>query len=201
MPTSTWTRIVIALAAGVSAAIVWLNGGEVDSDLAKAVVTASSVVILLLLAWDRWLWRWPGIRSLHARPVLHGTWMTELRTTYAARAGSPIECFLVIEQTYSRICVRMLFDRSSSQSMSGNLVLEAGACRLYYVFRSDKHATQPAGNPPSRGAALLTIGRKPHLHLEGDYWMDVGTKGRVETTGCAREIFDTFSGAKSADYR
>jgi len=157
-------------------------------------------VILLLLAFDRWMWRWPAIRRLHRRPVLHGTWRAELRTSYEERSNEVIECYLVIDQTYSRVCVRMLFDRSRSGSMSGDLVRENGRCVLYYMFRSDKHALEPDSNPPARGAADLTIGEKPELHLEGDYWLERGTKGRVRTTGYTRAIYGTFLGAQQGEY-
>lgn len=200
MPTGTWTKIVIGLAAAVSAGIVWVTGGEVDSSFLKPVVTASSVVILLLLAFDLWIWRWPWVAALHRRSVLHGTWKTELYTSYPARSGPPIECYMVVNQTYSRICVRMLFDRSKSKSMSGDLVREDGGCSLYYVFRSDKFGTEPDTNPHSRGAAVVTVGRKPTLHMEGDYWMDVATKGRLETAGHSKVLYETFKGAQSGAY-
>jgi len=201
VPSPNWTRIIIALAALVSGAIVLATGGTIDINLAKAVATASTVVILSLLAFDKWLWRWPGIRWLHGRPIIHGTWKTELRTSYPDRQDELIECYLVIDQTYSRICARMLFDRSRSTSMSGDLIRENGRCVLYYVFRSDKHALEPDTNPPSRGAADLTVGTNPSPHLEGDYWMERGTKGRVRTTGYTRMIYDTFSGAHQGEYR
>lgn len=200
MPSARWSRITIALAALVSAAIVLATGGTIDVNLAKAVATASTVVILLLLAFDKWLWRWPGIRGLHGRPILHGTWKTELRTSYSDRQDEVIECYLVIDQTYSRICARMLFDRSRSMSMSGDLVRENGRCVLYYIFRSDKHALEPDTNPPARGAADLTIATKPSPHLEGDYWMERGTKGRVRTTGYTQTVYDTFAGAQQGEY-
>jgi len=60
----------------------------------------------------------------------------------------------------------MLFDRSRSGSMSGDIVRENGRCVLYYVFRSDKDALEPDTNPPGRGAADLTIATKPSFHLE-----------------------------------
>jgi hypothetical protein len=201
MPTANWARIVIAFAALVSAVIVLATGGTVDINLAKAVATASTVVILFLLAFERWLWRWPGIRRLHGRPIIRGTWKTELRTSYEGRKEEVIECYLVIDQTYSRICTRMLFDRSRSSSMSGDLVRENGRCVFYYVFRSDKHALEPATNPPNRGAADLTIALKPSPHLEGDYWMEVGTKGRVRTTGHSKTAYDSFAGARQGMYK
>ncbi len=200
MPTSTWSRITIGLAAVVSAGIIWVTGGELDSGLIRPVVTGASIVTVGLLGFDQWFWRWPGFQLLHRVPVLHGTWKAELTTTFEDRASSPIECYLVVDQTFSKIQVRMLFDRSQSKSVSGDLVDEGGACMLYYLFRSEKHATEPDTNPMSRGAASMTVGRRPSIHLEGDYWMDVGTKGRVETVGYSKHLFDTFRGARSGAY-
>jgi predicted pore-forming effector associated with SMODS systems len=201
VPTSNWTRLVIALATLVSASIVLATGGQIDLNLARAVVTASTVVILFLLVFDRWLWRWPGIRRVTRRPVLHGTWKTELRTSYAARTDEVIEAYLVIRQTYSTICVDMLFDRSQSTSMSGDLVRENGRCILYYVFRSDKQTLERDENPPARGAAQLTVAARPSLHLEGDYWMEHGTQGRVATIGHSTVTYDTYSAAHRGGYR
>ena len=202
MPSQGWARITIALAAVVSAVFVLASGegASVSLDVAKAVVSASSIVTLMLLAFDRVLWRFPPFRSLHNRPVLHGTWKAELRTTYEGRKDETIECYLVVEQTFSRICARMLFDRSRSSSMNGDIVRENGRCVLYYVFRSDKSALEPATNPPSRGAADLTIALKPYVHLEGDYWMEVGTKGTLRTVGHTTTLYDTYTGASNGDY-
>lgn len=200
MPSPNWARITIALAALISSLIVLATGGTIDVNLAKAVTSASTIVILGLMAFDLWMWRWPGLRRLHRRPVIHGTWKTELRTSYEGRSDEAIECYLVINQTYSRIQARMLFDRSRSSSMSGDLVRENGRCVLYYVFRSDKHALEPPTNPPSRGAADLTVAIKPEPHLEGDYWMEAGTKGRLVSTGYTRTTYDTFAGAQHGNY-
>src|SRR5258708_10289638 len=136
MPTSNGTRLIIGLAAAIALGIVWATSGKLDVTYAKAIVTATSVVTLFLLAFDRWLWRYVPFRWLTTRPVLHGTWKAELRTTYGERADEIIESYLVIRQTYSRICIDMLFDRSNSRSMSGDLVCEGGRYSLYYLFRS-----------------------------------------------------------------
>jgi len=201
MPTSTWTRIVTGLAALIALVIVWATSGNLDFTYAKWVVSASSAVILFLLVFDRWLWRYAPFRWIISRPVLHGTWKSELKTTYKARADEVIEAYLVIRQTYSRICVDMLFDRSRSRSMSGDLVNDGGRCTLYYVFHSHAHTRDRADNPPSRGAAALTIGRQPHTHIEGDYWMERETGGDLKTVGYSPKTYDTFSAAQAADYR
>jgi hypothetical protein len=201
MPTPTWTRIVVLTAAALSGILALIFGAKIDSDLLRVVLPASSGVIVLLWVFDRWLWRWSWINHFLSRPVLDGTWKCVLRTNYAERAGEEIDAYLVIDQTCSRICVRMLFDRSQSISMSGDLVNEGGRCILYYVFRSEKHAFEPDTNPPARGAADLRIGRKPKIHLEGDYWMERGTTGRLLTVGYSDAHYDTFDAAKGGTYK
>jgi hypothetical protein len=200
MPTSSWTRVVIGLAALIALGIVWATSGQLDFAYAKWLVSATSVVTLLLLAFDRRLWRYAPFRLLVNRPVLHGTWKTELTTTFEARAEEVIEAYLVIRQTYSRISVDMFFDRSSSRSMSGDLVNESGRCTLYYLFRSQAHTRYRDGNPPSRGGAALVVAREPKLHIAGDYWMERGTRGDLRTVGYSPKTYDTYASAQAAEF-
>jgi hypothetical protein len=78
--------------------------------------------------------------------------------------------------------------------------MENGRCVLYYVFRSEKHALEPDTNPPARGAADLRVGRKPVTHLEGNYWMERGTNGRLVTAGHSKTLYDTYGAARSGEY-
>jgi SMODS-associating 2TM, beta-strand rich effector domain len=201
MPTSNWTRLVIALAATITLGIVWATSGKLDTTYAKATVTATSAVTLLLLAFDRWLWRYAPFRWAVSRPVLHGTWKMIQRTTYESRAAETMEAYLVVHQTYSTIRVDGLYAISESQSLSADLAVEKSRCVLSYIFRTDAHTMHRAGNPPSRGAATLKVGRRPQLHLEGDYWMERGTRGSVKSVGYAPKTYDTFEAARQAAYK
>lgn len=200
MPSPNWTRAIIFSAAAVWALIALASGETLEWSWARWLGIASSALVLAVLAFDRWAWRWPGIRKLTGRPVLHGTWKTELRTSYEGRKDETIESYLVIRQTYSTICIDMLFDRSQSTSMNGDLVTENGRCVLYYVFRSDKQTLERDENPPARGAAQLTVARRPAVRLEGDYWMEHGTRGRIATLGRSRVHYDSFKDAQGGTY-
>jgi hypothetical protein len=200
MPTPSWTRIVIGLAAVAWALILLVTGDSLKASWAQPVGLAASIVVLVLLAYDRWVWRWRALRRLTRRPVLHGTWRTELRTSYGDCKDEVIQAYLVIRQTYSRILVAMLFDRSRSNSMSAELVVEDGRWVLHYLFRSEKQVLYRDGNPPARGAAQLTVAKVPKIHLEGDYWMEHGTRGQVRTVGYNRAICDTYHAADNQSY-
>src|SRR6266550_3514284 len=128
MPTSVWTRAVIALAAAAWVLIAFLSGRRLEWWWGTSLGLVAASGVLMLLAYDRWIWKWPGLRRLTNRPVLHGTWKAELTTDYPARQHEAIESYIVIDQTYSRLCVRMLFDRSESQSTHGDIVFENGRC-------------------------------------------------------------------------
>jgi hypothetical protein len=200
MPTGKWIRIVILVATAIAAAIVWVTSRQVDLPYIRALVTAASVVTIGVFIYDSWAWRWPAIKRLTSRPDVHGTWKSELRSSHESVAGTAIECYVVVQQTYSRIVVRMLFERSASRSMSGDIVFEDGACRLYYVFAKQTRALDLDGNPSSRGGAVLTVARSPATHLEGDYWTDALTLGELKTVGRCKQVHDTFDGARSATY-
>lgn len=201
MPTSNWTRLIIGLAAAIALSVVWAISGKLDTAYAKATVTATSVVTLLLLAFDRWLWRYPPFRWAVRRPVLHGTWKMAQRTTYEPRAHETMESYLVIHQTYSTIRVNGLYAISDSESLSADLAIEKSRCVLSYIFRTDAHTMHRTGNPPSRGAATLKVGRQPQLHLEGDYWMERGTRGSVKSVAHTSKTYDTFEAARQAPYK
>jgi hypothetical protein len=201
VPTSAWTRLVIALAAAIALGIVWATSGKLDATFVKAIVTATSAVTLLLLAFDRWLWRYAPFRWAVRRPVLHGTWKMTQQTTYQARAHEPMECYLVVHQTYSTIRVNGLYAISDSQSLSADLAVDRSRCMLSYIFRTDAHTMHRDGNPPSRGAATLKVGRQPQLHFEGDYWMERGTRGSITSVGHTPKIYDTFEAARQATYK
>lgn len=200
MPTPNWSRLVIAAAAGTAFVLVWATTGALDFLFAKAIVSVSSVVILGLLAFDRWLWRIKPFRWLHRRPVLHGTWKIELRTTHEPRARETIEAYLVIRQTYSNIGVDGIFEISHSHCLSASLVTTEGRCTLNYLFRTEAQTRHRKGNPPARGAASLRVARLPRLHLEGDYWMERETRGEIKSVRYTPKIYDTFESARTADY-
>lgn len=201
MPTPTWTRIAVALAAAIASGVVWLTTGDVDFDYTKWTVSATTVVIIGLLLFDSVLWRYPPFRWLVGRPILHGTWRMEQLTSYEPRRDETMESYLVVHQTYSGIRVDGLYPISDSECLTANLSIDKERCTLSFLFRSEAHTMNREGNPPSRGAAVLKVGTRPHLHLEGDYWMERGTHGRITSVGYTPKLYTTFEAAKTAQYR
>jgi hypothetical protein len=202
MPTAQWTRVVIWLSAATWAVILVLNGESLKSNWAQPLGWAATVVVLLLLAFDRWIWCWPFVRSAVRHVDIRGTWKATLHTNYEARRGEEIETYVAIRQTYSTVSVTMLTDRATSASRSANLGCHNGTWLLSYLYTGEKHADAPdrGTNPHARGAAELVVATSPKVHLEGDYWTEVSTTGRISTIGHSLKVFDTFDAARSATY-
>ena len=59
MPTPAWTRIVIALVAAAFIALATLTGDSIDKNGLRWLSGVAGAIVLVLLAYDRWLWRWP----------------------------------------------------------------------------------------------------------------------------------------------
>jgi hypothetical protein len=201
MPSSTVTRIAIFLSAAIALVAVWLTTGKFDLTYTKAIVSASSIVIIGLLAFDSWAWRFWPFRLVVSKPILHGTWKLEQRTSYEPRANETMEAYLVIDQRFSGIRhIRGLYEISNSHSLTADLAVDRSQCTLSFIFRSEAGTMHRNGNPPSRGASVLQVGRHPRLRLQGDYWMERGTKGSVESVGYSRKLYGTFASAQSAEF-
>ena len=94
------------------------------SDLYHAFSYVVSIVSVVLILWERWLWRWwPFNPLLTTKPNLRGTWKGEILSNYedpqTKEPIPPIEVYIVVRQTYSAIDVRLFSAESSSVSLSG----------------------------------------------------------------------------------
>jgi hypothetical protein len=200
VPTPLWTRVVIGLSAALWFALALVLDAPVDKTWLKYLGGIASVVVVLLLAFDRWAWRWlPTVFT--RRPKLQGTWRAQLQ--YQWPEGTPTQtkdCFIVIRQTYTTITVNMHFDISDSHSRSAAIVETNGRKSLWWSYLSLAHALEQEGNPPHRGGAELVIASKPKLSLSGDYWTERKTRGRLTTSGHTKRCYDDYKSAATATY-
>jgi len=96
--------------------------------------------------------------------------------------------------------VNMLFDVSTSESRSASICDQNGSLRLWFSYWSAAAALHRKGNDPHRGGAELLVSRKPALSLAGDYWTERRTRGRIETTGHSKHVYDDFRSACTGVY-
>src|SRR6266480_4749354 len=109
-------RRVHVTAIVLGSAIVWgvlllLDGVGVQLGWLRHLSTVAGIVALGVSAFDLYLWRLPILRGWFVKvPSVRGTWRATLRSSFNstdAAAGSRIEAFAVIKQTYSSLILRL----------------------------------------------------------------------------------------------
>jgi hypothetical protein len=181
--------------------LAFVLDAPVDKTWLKYVGAITSVVVVLLLIFDRWAWRWVPL-AMSKRPNLQGTWKAQLH--YQWPDGAPTktkDCFIIIRQTYSTVTVAMLFDISDSESKSAAIVDSNGQRSLWWSYLSIAHTLEQQDNPPHRGAAALVISPQPKLALVGDYWTERKTRGRLTTSGRSKQLYGDYQSALAAKYQ
>jgi len=130
MPSRIQVQIVLAIAVIVWAVMLFLEGVSLKASYLKPYSLAVGTVILVLLAFDRWLWRIPYIAHAFGRPVLRGTWKGKLQSTWKNEGAEdfidPVDVFLVVHQTYSTVSLRLMTSESISQSLVASLGVQRG---------------------------------------------------------------------------
>jgi hypothetical protein len=205
VPTPAGIRIIIGLFAALILGIATLTGDSIDENGLRWASGAASAVILLVLAYDRWVWRWPVISRIAEwtnRPVLHGTWKGTLEFERDA-AGQPgsIDFYMTIHQTYSTIEVDGHVATSSSRSRSADLQrARRGERLLWFIYQSEAPIPDQSHNQPHYGAAKLTLVGSPVREITGSYWTARGGAGTMRFTEHSRKTHDSFESAAGSTY-
>lgn len=196
-------RTTVAVS-GVYAAVLYLAGVKLDHDLKKALAYLPSAAVLLVVIFDRWLWKVPRIFKFHRRPVLGGTWRVELRPdkdSLIPPGGNwgPIEGYLVIEQTYWSIAIRQYTAESASESRATSWLTktEASPVVLNFTYDNVPKREHIARSQRHVGACELRTAPGRPSTLEGVYFTDRFTAGDMS---CAL-VSDNTSAASFAEAR
>src|SRR4051812_47720370 len=127
MPPKAVLQTVAALVILALIGLTALRGApDTLSEWLAPIAPAGAVAGSGLWVFDRDAWRWPGIRKLTGRPVLHGTWHGTLASSWKNPAtGEQVppdpDVFLVIRQRFWSVSVRQLTKESASASMTASL--------------------------------------------------------------------------------
>jgi hypothetical protein len=206
MPTANWIRVVIGLTAGAVVAISALTGDSIDDNGLRWLGGVAGGVTLLLLAFDRWIWRWPLIRRLSeltGQRVIHGTWRGTL--SYQADGdGNPGHqtIFMAVHQTYSTVCVECFFPEKASKSVSLTAAIEKGTHQhtLRYIYRQQAPAPDRDRNRPTEGASELALVGRPVEEISGSYYAERGGRGTMTFDGFCRKVAGSGGQAERFTY-
>lgn len=196
--------VIIGIAVLLWAVMLVLEGVAISASWMRPFSLVIGVLLLILLCFDLWLWR---IRILHGwfvkRPFLRGTWKTELISEWKdPKTGvctEPIDAYLVVRQTFSRLSLR-LYTKESSSEVLGTDIVEAsdGTYRVYAIYRNEPKLSIRDRSPIHYGGLLVEIEGDPVEHLKGHYWTDRNSRGQLTTSGFRREICSSFETADAS---
>lgn len=207
MPSAGWIRIIIALVALSMVGLAALTGDSIDEKGLRWISGIAGGITILLLVFDRWVWRWPGIRwlvELSGSRVIHGTWRGTLR--YVADSdGSPGEqpIYMAVHQTYSSVKIRCYFPTKRSESWSLVASIERDSHRhvLRYIYQQMAEVQDRDHNRPTEGACELALVGRPVEEIAGSYYAERGGKGTIDLDGFCKTVAGSGTHAARMPYR
>jgi len=121
-----------ATASTLYGVLLYLLGLKPEQDLKYAFAYVPALLGYLVLVFDKWAWRWPGIHHLTGRPRLDGTWRTTLTPSPESHipAGGnrgPIRAYLTIEQSYWTLHATLRTAESASRSSNATIETTNGS--------------------------------------------------------------------------
>lgn len=205
MPSQNWTKAIIALFAGMIFLISTITGQSIDKNGLRWSSSAASAVILLILIYEKWAWRWPGLRKLvewAGRPVIHGTWKGELHFERNAEdQPGTIPIYVSIDQTFSTVRVRAFVATSEAYSITATIERPMPTRRrLVYAFHSEAPHDSRDNNRPHDGTAVLALIGLPVEEIAGSYYNDRTRRGSIKLTEHCGKLVESFSQAERQTY-
>jgi len=203
MPTRTQVQVMLVIAVIVWAILLFVEGVTLKPSYLKPFSLTVAVVIVILLAFERWLWRIaPVARALH-RPVLRGTWKGQLTSNWTdpdtGQEIAPIDIFLLVRQTYSTVSLRLMTHESTSRSLVASLESRRDEiATLSSTYQNIPGLLIQDRSRIHHGALILEVHWTPAKHLSGFYWTDRDTKGEVSLESRSKNVYTNFDEASAA---
>lgn len=144
-------------------------------------------------------WKLWGFRKLFYRPNLNGTWAGILKSDWKKANGQPIddiEFYMVIRQSFLRIHFTTFTNSFIGTSYSETLSLkkEIGLKNVAYLYR--KETSQEDDEFLQEGATELRLIEAKTKKLEGKYWSNRKTNGKISVSFISKERADSFQDAQ-----
>lgn len=198
-------RMSVGIALFAAIGILFLRWNELQGAplkvLGQTAFTAIGIPPLFVLAFSKLAWTRSWLAWLLGRRMVHGLWWGELYTEFksadADKPMDPIPIAFVIKQTYFFLTIQSYTPVQPAHSTLETLVVDPRSARaqLQYVFEMQRLHLGENKITTGYGDLRLTSG---DLRLEGFYWTNSPTSGRVELDLITRNCdgIDSFADAR-----
>ncbi|MDP3651116.1 MAG: hypothetical protein Q8R67_05465 [Rhodoferax sp.] len=201
MPNRLQISIFLFVAAAIWASLLVIEGVAVQSTWARPFSTVVGVLVLLLLAFDLWLWKIPLLQGWFVyRPNIRGTWRIQLQSNWIdpkTNQGIPsIAAFLVIRQTFSMLSMRLHTPESSSELLGAEITKASDSTfRVLGIYRNEPRLSVRDRSSIHYGGLVLDITDGQALALSGHYWTDRNTCGEIRSIERKPQISGSYEDA------
>ena len=184
----------------------FVTGQSIDDNLFRWLSGVTSVVMLIWIAYDKWIWRmwiFKYLTWLLRTPILHGTWKgrLEYETDENGNSGE-VNIYVAINQTLTSVSVRSFFKKpSTSKSMTASIEEEQDRKKLVYMYKSEAPYGKRETNRPHDGAVVLDVVNNPVKKLLGSYFTDRKGAGTVVLDKFSVELAENFEDAEKLSYK
>src|SRR5690349_20871280 len=152
----------------------WLHGQQVELPWWSPPVDTMAFYGMFYVLFDRFIWRFPPLRWIHATkvPNLTGTWhgTIEPAPTQGVSAGLEARTAITVRivQSWTTLLIRAETAQSKSHSITGAIVVHDEQS-LSYEFLNEPTAAATATMHAHRGVARLTV-KDGGTVLDGEYY-------------------------------
>lgn len=192
--------ISVALSAILTLIYLFYNNSFDTTTFYRGVSFSISIVTLFWTFYIAYGWKLCLLNKIFYRPNLNGTWKGYLESDWKDEKGNtiaPKEIFIVIRQNFLRIHFTTFTDNfiGYSYSETFNLKEETGLKNVAYLYRKD---TSRCNDDDLREGAteLRFINDKSFKKLDGKYWTNTKTQGRISVEFIDKDYIDSFESGK-----
>lgn len=196
-----------ATASTLYGVLLYILGLHPEQELKYAFAYVPTLLGYLVLVFDKWAWRWPGIHRLTGHPRLDGTWRTTLTPSAESHIPvggnrGPIRAYLTIEQSYWTLHATLRTAESSSRSSNATIEKRdgSGITELRFLYENTPQVAHQLRSPIHTGACRISLAGREPRSISGRYYTDRFTAGDMELVLVDRETeHSTFALAAAAD--
>jgi len=195
--------VTISIAISAILGVIYIVVLKKELNLKEGFRAVSFGITATALFWSfhfSYGWKIWGLNKLFYRPDLNGTWSGILKSDYVDENGKTcddIDFFIVIRQSFLRIHFTTFTNSFIGTSYSETISLkkETGLKNVSYLYR--KETSQDDDDFLQEGATELRLIDSSTRKLEGKYWSNRKTNGKIDVKFISKKIVDSFSDAKS----